>query len=59
MQLRRLRNESSLLKDAVITAIPIYSSKVLFTTCSKSSFSPSNTILDSLTVDKDHNVSVL
>lgn len=30
-QLRRLRNESSLLDDAVITAIPPYSSKVLFT----------------------------
>lgn len=34
-QLRRLRNESSLLDDAVITAIPPYSSKVLFT-CVKS-----------------------
>lgn len=30
-QLRRLRNESSLLDDAVITAIPNYKSKVLFT----------------------------
>uniref|UniRef100_A0A6P7G1L5 Transmembrane protein KIAA1109 homolog isoform X3 n=1 Tax=Diabrotica virgifera virgifera TaxID=50390 RepID=A0A6P7G1L5_DIAVI len=30
-QLRRLRNESSLLDDAVITAIPTYKSKVLFT----------------------------
>lgn len=33
-QLRRLRNESSILEDAVITAIPSYSSKVLFT-CAK------------------------
>ncbi|XP_020299517.1 uncharacterized protein KIAA1109 isoform X4 [Pseudomyrmex gracilis] len=30
-QLRRLRNESSILKDAVITAIPAHYSKVLFT----------------------------
>ncbi|XP_063974640.1 bridge-like lipid transfer protein family member 1 isoform X5 [Diachasmimorpha longicaudata] len=30
-QLRRLRNESSILKDAVITAIPGHYSKVLFT----------------------------
>ncbi|KAG5893448.1 hypothetical protein JTB14_012167 [Gonioctena quinquepunctata] len=30
-QLRRLRNESSILDDAVITAIPNYKSKVLFT----------------------------
>ncbi|XP_031778306.1 transmembrane protein KIAA1109 isoform X10 [Nasonia vitripennis] len=30
-QLRRLRNESSILKDAVITAIPSYYSRVLFT----------------------------
>ncbi|CAH1110220.1 unnamed protein product [Psylliodes chrysocephalus] len=30
-QLRRLRNESSLLDDAIITAIPNYKSKVLFT----------------------------
>ncbi|KAJ8956249.1 hypothetical protein NQ318_014981 [Aromia moschata] len=30
-QLRRLRNESSILDDAVITAIPTYKSKVLFT----------------------------
>ncbi|CAH1991192.1 unnamed protein product [Acanthoscelides obtectus] len=30
-QLRRLRNESSILDDAVITAIPSYKSKVLFT----------------------------
>ncbi|CAH0548963.1 unnamed protein product [Brassicogethes aeneus] len=30
-QLRRLRNESSILDDAVITAIPAYKSKVLFT----------------------------
>lgn len=30
-QLRRLRNESSILDDAVITAIPSYFSKVLFT----------------------------
>lgn len=30
-QLRRLRNESSLLDDAIITAIPTYKSKVLFT----------------------------
>ncbi|XP_046477858.1 bridge-like lipid transfer protein family member 1 isoform X1 [Neodiprion pinetum] len=30
-QLRRLRNESSILKDAVITAIPVHYSKVLFT----------------------------
>lgn len=29
-QLRRLRNESSILDDAVITAIPDYKSKVLF-----------------------------
>ncbi|KAJ8982559.1 hypothetical protein NQ317_005030 [Molorchus minor] len=29
-QLRRLRNESSILDDAVITAIPTYKSKVLF-----------------------------
>lgn len=29
-QLRRLRNESSLLDDAIITAIPSYKSKVLF-----------------------------
>ncbi|XP_050315619.1 transmembrane protein KIAA1109 isoform X2 [Anthonomus grandis grandis] len=29
-QLRRLRNESSILEDAVITAIPSYKSKVLF-----------------------------
>lgn len=33
-QLRRLRNESSILDDAVITAIPSYYSKVLFT-CTK------------------------
>lgn len=30
-QLRRLRNESSILDDAIITAIPNYKSKVLFT----------------------------
>ncbi|OAD56139.1 hypothetical protein WN48_04013 [Eufriesea mexicana] len=30
-QLRRLRNESSILKDAVITAIPVHYSRVLFT----------------------------
>ncbi|XP_043249927.1 transmembrane protein KIAA1109 isoform X1 [Colletes gigas] len=30
-QLRRLRNESSILKDAVITAIPAHYSRVLFT----------------------------
>ncbi|XP_045469148.1 transmembrane protein KIAA1109 isoform X3 [Harmonia axyridis] len=30
-QLRRLKNESSILDDAVITAIPSYKSKVLFT----------------------------
>ncbi|KAJ8916684.1 hypothetical protein NQ315_000329 [Exocentrus adspersus] len=30
-QLRRLRNESSILDDAIITAIPTYKSKVLFT----------------------------
>ncbi|XP_029046657.1 transmembrane protein KIAA1109 homolog isoform X1 [Osmia bicornis bicornis] len=30
-QLRRLRNESSILKDAVITAIPTHYSRVLFT----------------------------
>lgn len=30
-QLRRLRNESSILDDAVITAIPVHKSKVLFT----------------------------
>lgn len=30
-QLRRLRNESSILDDAVITAIPPYKSRVLFT----------------------------
>lgn len=30
-QLRRLKNESSILDDAVITAIPQYCSKVLFT----------------------------
>ena len=30
-QLRRLRNESTILDDAIITAIPSYSSKVLFT----------------------------
>lgn len=30
-QLRRLKNESSILDDAVITAIPNYKSKVLFT----------------------------
>lgn len=30
-QLRRLKNECSVLDDAVITAIPSYSSKVLFT----------------------------
>lgn len=59
VQLRRLRNECSLLKDAVITAIPSYSSKVLFTTCSKSSASPSNTIItDTLTVDNSNTVSV-
>lgn len=29
-QLRRLRNESSILNDAVITAIPPYKSKVSF-----------------------------
>lgn len=30
-QLRRLKNESSILDDAIITAIPNYKSKVLFT----------------------------
>lgn len=30
-QLRRLRNESTILDDAIITAIPYYKSKVLFT----------------------------
>jgi hypothetical protein len=30
-QLRRLRNESSVLKDAVITAIPSHYSRVFFT----------------------------
>lgn len=34
-QLRRLRNESTILKDAVITAIPSHCSKVMFTTCSQ------------------------
>nr|XP_018906485.1 PREDICTED: uncharacterized protein KIAA1109 isoform X3 [Bemisia tabaci] len=34
-QLRRLRNECSILKDAVITAIPSHCSKVMFTTCAK------------------------
>ncbi|XP_033221657.1 transmembrane protein KIAA1109-like [Belonocnema kinseyi] len=36
-QLRRLRNESSILKDAVITAIPAHYSKVLFT-CTRITF---------------------
>ncbi|XP_039287951.1 LOW QUALITY PROTEIN: transmembrane protein KIAA1109 [Nilaparvata lugens] len=36
-QLRRLRNECSILKDAVITAIPSHCSRVMFTTCSRSS----------------------
>lgn len=34
-QLRRLHNECSILKDAVITAIPSHCSKVMFKTCSK------------------------
>jgi len=34
-QLRRLHNECSILKEAVITAIPGHCSKVMFKTCSK------------------------
>ncbi|XP_025405724.1 uncharacterized protein KIAA1109 isoform X4 [Sipha flava] len=34
-QLRRLHNECSILKDAVITAIPSHCSKVMFKTCSQ------------------------
>lgn len=34
-QLRRLHNECSILKDAIITAIPSHCSKVMFKTCSK------------------------
>ncbi|KAK5638052.1 hypothetical protein RI129_012347 [Pyrocoelia pectoralis] len=41
-QLRRLRNESSILDDAVITAIPAYFSKVFFT-CSKTDEVPRRT----------------
>ncbi|XP_050533025.1 transmembrane protein KIAA1109 homolog isoform X6 [Daktulosphaira vitifoliae] len=34
-QLRRLHNDCSILKDAIITAIPSHCSKVMFKTCSK------------------------
>lgn len=44
-QLRRLHNECSILKDAVITAIPSHCSKVMFKTCSKvKSTDPQNNI---------------
>jgi len=37
-QLRRLHNECSILKEAVITAIPGHCSKVMFKTCSKGKY---------------------
>ncbi|XP_075226335.1 transmembrane protein KIAA1109 homolog tweek [Lycorma delicatula] len=46
-QLRRLRNECSILKDAVITAIPSHCSRVMFTTCSHVSTPPQSRNNDS------------
>ncbi|XP_046668210.1 transmembrane protein KIAA1109 homolog isoform X3 [Homalodisca vitripennis] len=53
-QLRRLRNESTILKDAVITAIPSHCSRVMFTTCSQLSTQPqSRNLPDSATMNSD------
>ncbi|XP_054257192.1 bridge-like lipid transfer protein family member 1 [Macrosteles quadrilineatus] len=44
-QLRRLRNESTILKDAVITAIPSHCSRVMFTTCTQVNTPPQSRIV--------------
>ncbi|XP_060850802.1 bridge-like lipid transfer protein family member 1 isoform X1 [Rhopalosiphum padi] len=52
-QLRRLHNECSILKEAVITAIPGHCSKVMFKTCSKGK---STEIQNSVNSDNDEMV---